>query len=135
MNDSIDAPVAAMLYLAADLMQEHGRTVNEFWHGGVTWHGGPMCTEGAVRVANAMIYDRPHLGEESRTDAFTRAMEALHDEVPEVVSAGGLRVRCVPTWNDRACTGKDEAVAFLRQVAALHDPVLALAELDELVPA
>jgi len=80
-----------------------------FWQGSLGYQGGPMCTEGAVRVAFEQVY-----GVAAYTgcrDTFTLAMRALKREVVERGAPN------VPGWNDYHCSGRDEAVQLLRDTA------------------
>lgn len=131
MNDTKDREVAAVLYLASELMDQHGKITGQFWEG-PSWNGGPMCTEGAVRIACSLIYDQPQLT--SGGPAFHRSMVALEGELPLMTNAAGIQLRCVPSWNDRVCAGKDEAVALLRRTAEKYDDIVAPVELPVLAP-
>lgn len=109
---------AAVLDLAADLMEEHGHLRGLYWANGGPWMGGPMCTEGAVIVAHQQVYSDVILTPSHRV--FVLAMSQLEAQLPSWPTATGKSK--VPWWNDEHCSSKEEAVQLLRDTAIKTRP-------------
>lgn len=131
------AGVSALLDLAADLMDEHGWQVGDYFEvAGIDlideageYHGGMMCTEGALRAANAVLYGRPRRANRELFNPETHAeIDAARDAVREMVPLaekyrrGHSIIFSLPWWNDNQCCSKSEAVGVLRDAATKTRP-------------
>lgn len=127
--------VSEVLDLAADLMDEHGWQVGEYFDVPMSdiltpkgeYVGGTMCTEGAIRAASSLIWS-DELRRDVRNMGARRlechaAFAAVAELIPEDQAIPpGARLHSIPWWNDTHCTSKDEAIALLRDAATKTRP-------------
>jgi hypothetical protein len=136
------ADVSALLDLAADLMEEFGWQTDEYYESNdgvivtanAEYVGGSMCTEGAIRAANRLMYMSE--GKDSTTrDVFyaghnhivEMARDAVRDLIPpdpRLLSEtdGGTIIKNIPWWNDEHCCSQEEAIGVLRDAATKTRP-------------
>jgi hypothetical protein len=132
------APVSHLLHTAADLMDEHGWMIGAYWEAPINdiikdgeYVGGMMCTEGAIRAASTLIWEREKRSEDRQVLVnhslnTMSAMAAVAELVPsEIIPRrpdGTPAVVSIPWWNDGHCTSKEDAVTLLRDAAIKTEP-------------